>query len=789
MKDTTYKVILGGLFHDIGRIVCRAYPDVYGQAYETGAVRWLGDSKVIGDSELLEFMIGSEQIIEGSKKAGRWEDLPAYIVSIANYILTDMRWQKLTGQRSNQNELRRLQSVFNYLNGRSDMVFYEPKMSERLLFPIEEDQFIEWSGEDYQNCLQHFAQDVREHGVGPDKLNSLIESGRKWFSVVGTAGEDGEDEDISLFDRNNMLAALGSCISEFIDWEKMSGSADESVFDREKFAEEKAFLLYTSDISGVQQFIYMIKSDKVLKTLRSRSFFLEIFMEHYIDELLSFIGLSRANLIYSGGAHCYLLLPNTAEVKDGLKLWNSIVNKWFRDNFDTHLYMASAWVPCSGKELMNIPAEDEAYQSLFRSLSRQISACKMQRYTPDEIRELNGNRGLDEGRECKICGRTEKLLQGDDICAWCGAFAEFSNKILKPDGVLVIYESEISGQTGVSVPVIDNGKAGEAFLYVFNPLQIRRELKSEEVRRTYVKNNTPISECGAIRIYMGDYYYSDLLSVMAEEAQGIGKIGVLRLDVDNLGSTFIGGFQMIGEEILSKRERYVTLNRTAVLSRKLSMFFKGYINQILQGDESNSFLKVDVVYSGGDDVFLIGAWSDVIDAAMRIQEGFRRYTAGKLSLSGGIGIYDLKYPVHRSADRTAELEAMAKALPGKNAVALFDADHVYPWPAFRKGVIGEKLTLLRRFFHAKNQERGNAFLYRILEFLRGTDEKINIARYAYLLATMKPDPTDQLNWQIYSEFSRSMYQWILDDKDRKELITAIYIFLYFTRTKEKEETL
>ena len=212
------------------------------------------------------------------------------------------------------------------------------------------------------------------------------------------------------------------------------------------------------------------------------------------------------------------------------------------------------------------------------------------------------------------------------------------------------------------------------------------------------------------------------------------------------------------------------------------------MNQILQGDESNPSLKVDVVYSGGDDVFLIGAWSDIVDASIRIQESFQRYTAGKLSLSGGIGIFDLKYPVHRSAERTAELEVMAKALPGKNAVALFDDSHVYPWSEFRNGVINEKLSMLKRFFHSDNQERGNAFLYRILEFLRGTDDKINIARYAYLLATMKPDEADEEKSQIYTEFSRFMYQWILEEMDREELITAIYVFLYLNRIKDKEET-
>ena len=33
-----------------------------------------------------------------------------------------------------------------------------------------------------------------------------------------------------------------------------------------------------------------------------------------------------------------------------------------------------------------------------------------------------------------------------------------------------------------------------------------------------------------------------------------------------------------------------------------------------------------------------------------------------------------------------------------------------------------------------------------------------------------------------------MYQWILEEMDREELITAIYVFLYLNRIKDKEET-
>lgn len=63
----------------------------------------------------------------------------------------------------------------------------------------------------------------------------------------------------------------------------------------------------------------------------------------------------------------------------------------------------------------------------------------------------------------------------------------------------------------------------------------------------------------------------------------------------------------------------MTLSRTAALSRQLSLFFKRYMRQILT---EGSPLQVSVVYSGGDDVFLLGAWNHVIEAALRIRNSF-----------------------------------------------------------------------------------------------------------------------------------------------------------------------
>ena len=49
---------------------------------------------------------------------------------------------------------------------------------------------------------------------------------------------------------------------------------------------KRSFLLLSMDMSGIQDFIYNISGSKALKSLRSRSFYLEIMLEVIVDQLL-----------------------------------------------------------------------------------------------------------------------------------------------------------------------------------------------------------------------------------------------------------------------------------------------------------------------------------------------------------------------------------------------------------------------------------------------------------------------------------------------------------------------
>lgn len=69
-------------------------------------------------------------------------------------------------------------------------------------------------------------------------------------------------------------------------------------------------------------------------------------------------------------------------------------------------------------------------------------------------------------------------------------------------------------------------------------------------------------------------------------------------------------------------------------------------------------------------------------------------------------------------------------------------------------------------------------LYNMLALLRAArQDRVPLARYAYLLARLAP-PRQAPNFGQYERFSRQMYAWALTPEDRRQLITAISLYLY-----------
>lgn len=392
-------------------------------------------------------------------------------------------------------------------------------------------------------------------------------------------------------------------------------------------------------------------------------------------------------------------------------------------------------------------------------------------------------------RECRICGRTDALRDGEEdtcICLWCALFESLSRKIQGQDVYVV---SRDAAGADFALPAAQ----GELSFILTNEARARQLLTGEGVARVYTKNRFCAGLRYSTRIYVGDYAADNSMAALAGASEGVPRLGVCRMDVDNLGQSFVSGYECAAESDPVKHQHFVTLSRTAAFSRQMSLFFKGYINPILSGEfEHYRALQVAVVYSGGDDVFLVGAWTDVLEGARRIREALRRYTCGALTISAGIGIYGDHFPIRQAASLTAGLEDEAKSLPHKDGIALFAAGdgHCYPWDTYLERICGEKLVTLGRYFSSGDSEHGTAFLYRLMELLRQAQAGggIALARYAYLLARLEPK-RNAPNYSGYKRFSEDMYRWALNSAGRGELLTAICIYVYRNRKRGKKDGL
>jgi CRISPR/Cas system-associated protein Cas10 (large subunit of type III CRISPR-Cas system) len=133
-------------------------------------------------------------------------------------------------------------------------------------------------------------------------------------------------------------------------------------------------------------------------------------------------------------------------------------------------------------------------------------------------------------------------------------------------------------------------------------------------------------------------------------------LGILRLDVDNLGQLFIKGRKDFAEY----KELSVWLNS----------FFEKNLYDISKNSEYKDF--VNIIYAGGDDVFAVGRWDKLILFAHEVREKFRTYVGDKnITISGGMAIVGEKFPIAKAAEMAGEAEHKAKSLPDKNAFNLF----------------------------------------------------------------------------------------------------------------------
>lgn len=512
------------------------------------------------------------------------------------------------------------------------------------------------------------------------------------------------NDDISLFDHLKITNALSNCI--------YLQSRENEV--------ENPFIIINGDLSGIQKFIYKIskpgkKKRGISKRLRGRSLYVTFLTELIARKIISKLNLDSTNIIFCSGGRFTIIAPN---IDENYKLLNELeheFNKEFIDKFNAELYLVLVSHDVSLDDLMD-------YSNISSKLSKLISKKKKHKFfghfdylfekqLREELEDVNEDEGI---KLCKICGNEIQFETFDDedgICKECST-QEFFGKAVANAKYIVTYESYAKYKYnffGLNYIFSDSQEDVVDFvnLHDFNNFHI------------YKLNDTNFMDI-ADKIYNTNVTFdfkfigntvpqidNELLTFkhLSNLTKGLNKIGVLKMDVDNLGEIFYRGFNYNSQ---------LNIYRISSLSFFLDFFFLGLINNIANkfkvytdcGSFNDNFIEIKMYssegeyelfykpkdnykvpdeleqyststiyinYSGGDDLLVLGPYDDIINFSILLRDKFKEWTGfnNSISISAGIGVYNYMLPIGNASIEVESFLNKSKNC-GKDKITVFN---------------------------------------------------------------------------------------------------------------------
>lgn len=674
MQEINYKIYLAGLLHDIGKLVYRSKPSGSGGHEE------LGEQFIREQLAKIRFLSAAD--IEEIVRFSKHHSVASY-VRIADHIVSSER------DNEESKEARRpLVSIFSQLadaKNKNSVWFYEPSEidinnvfaskreianglwsighdEERHLISMHEDLLI--------NLKKDFLKlsDVKSYKQLADCIYFLSE---KYTSRITSAGYMSLP-DVSLFDHNRALAGVVNCL--------IYGKTVNELNEYDPSVSGEKMLLVKGDISGIQKFIYSNISlesagsgKQMAKKLRGRSFYVSLLTDFLSSKLVSQIGLAQANVIFSGGGHFILLLPDKADVKEAIENYEIRVNKFLIEKIGLHLSLNFSIAECDTDLFVNS-------SKYFKILSDKLDQKKNKRfesYLPDVFNAVkfrphtpNSETFSEDIDIGKVIPHSNFLLEIETVEN--GAFSEslrdaivcsfplfktyfvMLDKFREVDRLFRILkenENKIVSINVVRLNSTDFLDIAEKFSAINCPISYSFRFVGKEAP-TDDKDRELLS-------------FEELSKLDYESGQlSYPQLAVMRLDVDNLGTLFAFGLGDKG-----------TFSRVATMSREMHLFFSGYFNILAEK------YKLYITYSGGDDAFVIGSWFNVMHFAKDFYLTFQKFACynDRVHFSAGIFMCNSSYPVAKFADDAAIAEHLAKQFNSgqKNAITVFD--HTLSW--------------------------------------------------------------------------------------------------------------
>lgn len=402
------------------------------------------------------------------------------------------------------------------------------------------------------------------------------------------------------------------------------------------------------DISGIQDYIFNVKSERAARVLKGRSFYIQVVSELCIALLGQELGQENIRLLYNGGGNFYLFA--NGPVKAALDKVQQAID---RDCHNEEYYLSLSICELGADGLGHFSQVWEAVQQQ----SNRDKLAKFSNFWP-AFEPYHFNSDKDDW-----LGFTQSFIKSGGFSISPASGAE--KKVYRKGAVALGLDFRLDKGDGQFAGSIINRLP----TWTDGLIEQHQNIIGEVNRLRAGKDNYEDPEPGHIIEF-------EYLAEFAGQRTGTAKLGVLKMDADNLGAVFRQNSQF---------------KETSQLSAAIRWFFDSFMMELLSesflylsvAQDANgkpSFTEVSepfannlyVVFSGGDDCFLLGGWDAVFAFAGRLRQEFGAFIQmleqhvpamkrHRVTLSAGLLVVGPKFPVVRLAQLAEEAINAAKS--------------------------------------------------------------------------------------------------------------------------------
>lgn len=418
-------------------------------------------------------------------------------------------------------------------------------------------------------------------------------------------------------------------------------------------ADKAALAVICGGADGIQRFIAGSSGTKAAASgLRGRSLFIQLFTEQVRRHLLERLELFDASVIMDAGGRFWILAPGGGQTEKIVDAVRHDVERHLVGRFACSLALNLTLVPATLDDF-----KKERFRELLERIRGEMVRAEQRPFSTvlADCHVLDVRHEATSDDACDSC--RQSLKENGPYCSVCASMIGLGRDARRFRHV--IWRRGEAGEgpflDGAPAPVIcDPGNPQGLFSDDCVAAAVRTAVEGKDNRT---------AECLLPLRTVGRHIPDCSIDEMAKGRY----VAALKVDVDNLGDLF-------------REHGSSDLSSCSTFSRAVDFFFSDVVQGLLEREPWSQ--RVYTVFSGGDDLFVIGDMEIVVDLAFEIRDLFAGYVDNPdIHFSAGITLHHGRYPVRHMIDEADKALASAKA-SGKDALA-FQGD-VQPWSKARE---------------------------------------------------------------------------------------------------------